>query len=121
MRRLNYSELEYKNLTSQLYIFQQENELFSKDKILNLLKLSEFPSTDLFFKLFIEYKIILRVHKNTYEFKNKSVYWEKIKQIVLNYQQIIKNNNNKYKIKKDPIQEAIKLLKNNGYAIFKEI
>lgn len=121
MRRLNYSELEYKNLTSQLYTFQQENELFSKNKILDLLRSLEFPSTELFFKLFIEYKVLLRVCKNTYEFKNKSVYWEKIKQIVQNYQQIIRNNNNKYKIKKDPIQEAIDLLKNNGYKIFKEI
>lgn len=116
MRRLNYTEEEYKALTSAIYTFRSKQRFFTKEEFLSLLKSNNFSVQPNFFKLFITNHIIKKLDRFYYTFIPDSVYWKSIEQITKTYRKQLVEKNSKISI-----EDAIKLLKSNGYKIFKEV
>lgn len=116
MRRLNYTEEEYKAFTSAIYTFRLEKRFFTKEEFISLLKSNNFSVQPNFFKLFLTNKIIKKLDKYYYTFIPDSVYWKSIEQITKTYRKQLSEKNSKLSV-----EDAIKLLKSNGYKIFKEI
>jgi hypothetical protein len=108
------SAFDAKLVIASLNEIKQDKNIFTEEECRMFLKECGIPSNILFFKEFKN--SLLRKIGNKYTFQS-------IKPIHFNDLQVIYNRY--YKIvnaeKKDPIQEAIELLKRNGYKIFKEI
>lgn len=99
---------------------QNANRILTRVEIENLLRGIPYATTGTMVKTLVDYRVLTVVdaigRKQFYKFVDRPVHHDKM-------ENIINDIRSQYNIKesKDPIEEAIKLLKDNGYKIFKEI
>ena len=96
---------------------------FSKEMMLQGLKGSGLPVNSIFWNVFLNSNIIARISKTEYRFVNEEpIYIRHLENIKCKYSEIRKKYLKEAPAEtnvSDPIQEAINLLKENGYKILK--
>ena len=99
---------------------QNANKILTRVEIENLLRGIPYATTGTMVKTLVNYHVLIVVdavgRKQFYKFANKPIHHDKM-------DNIINEIRSQYNVKesKDPIGEAIKLLKENGYVIYKPI
>lgn len=99
---------------------QNAHRVLTRVELENLLRGIPYATTGTMVKTLVAYHVLTVVdavgRKQFYKFVDKPVHHDKMNNI-------INEIRSQYNIKesKDPIEEAIKLLKENGYKIFKEV
>lgn len=101
-----------------------KNMPFTKETLLEGLRNCGIPANSIFWNVLNSENIIARVSKNTFAFTSKEpIHVSVLARLYKKYQEIkkkyyTKSQKQEKPIEKDLIQEAIKLLKANGYKIY---
>lgn len=128
MKLIDY---DYAELSKKINTFRLENsgKEFTKKELLEILSQLNMPFKSYLFTGFIKSKNLILVKKGkkvTYHFSVNPIHQDTIKGIILNARDYQKETNLRYYTKRNnrevnmlTIEEAIQLLKNNGYKVYK--
>lgn len=98
-----------------------KDEELTREKIQVIFKGIPYGTTNNFIKTLLKYNILFIIKHNGarryYKLTSKPIYIEKLRLVMNEVRASFKIN----KARPNPIEEAINLLKNNGYKIFKEV
>lgn len=97
--------------------------LVSRDSTKEMFKKFGLPVSPNFFSSLVHYKVLIKVSRKYYSWDNNPIHHEKVNLVYAKYHSYQEKYAAKNPVanKKTKIEAAIKLLKNNGYIIYREV